>query len=82
MHQQAQGLQSTKLPTNDNYIKNIKINIARLIGTMPKGTNVKTVLEKGIENNTFPSSPTPNVKTNDVCYFLIENIPKVWAISI
>ena len=76
MHQEAQGLQSTKLPTKDNYMKNIKRNIARLRGTMPKGTTIKTVLEKDIENDAFLSSLNPNKKTNNVCYFLIENSPK------
>ena len=57
-------------------MKNIKRNIARLRGTMRKGTNIKTVLEKDVENDTFPSSPTPNEKTSNVCYFLIENSPK------
>ena len=78
LHQEAQGLQSTKPDKQDNdfYIKNIRRNIARLKDNMEKVTNISTILRKNIDKDAFPTSPLPNVKTHDVCYFILENNPK------
>ena len=75
IHQEAQGLQSTKKIDNDSYIKTIRNNISRLTRGN-KGVNIKQLLEEDMEKDAFPPSPTPNVKTNDVCYLLVENNPK------
>ena len=47
LHQEAQGLQSTKTPNldNENYIKNIRQNIARLKSKMKKDTNLSTLIK-------------------------------------
>ena len=76
MHQEAQGLQSTKVIDNEIYLKNIKRNIARLKRNVPKDSNIKDLLEDDITKDAFPLSPTPNIQTNDVCYFLTETSPK------
>ena len=55
MHQEAQGLQSTKVIDNEIYLKNIKRNIARLKRNVPKDSNIKDLLEKDSNRDFSPS---------------------------
>ena len=43
---------------------------------MPQGTNVKRILEEDIATDAFSPSPALNIKTNGVCYFLVEHNQK------
>ena len=78
LHQESQGLQSTKHTNldNDNYINTIRKNIARLKSKLKKDTNLSSLIKNDIELDAFPPSPSPNVKTHDVCYIIIPSTPK------
>ena len=73
LHQELQHLQSTKQPDINIYMKNIYRKVARLKIKMSKNVNFRDPLEKGIKEDAFPSSLSPNVKTNDVIYLLLES---------
>ena len=37
-----------------------------------KGKTLEQVFKEEIDNDTFPQSPSPNIKTNNVAYILID----------
>ena len=76
LHQESQHLQSTKPHDTDMYLKNIKRNIARLKNSVSNNQSLKGLLANDIAADAFPLSPTPNTKTSDVLYTLIESSPK------
>ena len=36
------------------------------------GQSIQEVLQQELDDNSFPTSPTPNLKTNDVAYMVID----------
>ena len=76
LHQEAQHLQSTKQHEKNDYLQNIKANIARLRTKYGPNKSFKLLLENDIKADAFPVSPTPNIKTNHVIYALIESSAK------
>ena len=59
-----------------HYLQNIKANIARLKNKQGPNKSFKLLLENDITADTFPISPTPNIKENHVIYTLIESSSK------
>ena len=76
MHQESQGLQSTKQIDSYSNIENINWNTARLKGNIPLVSSIKKLSENDIKTDAFPLSPVPNIKSNDICYLLIRNSKK------
>jgi hypothetical protein len=78
LHQEAQGLQSTKPKDYEKeYIANVRKNIARLKAlSTDKVPDMKKLLLDDIAVDAFPKSPSPNNKTNAVIYSIIEQNPK------
>ena len=76
MHQESQHLQSRKPIATNDYITNIRKNIAKLKSGKNVNSDLKSLLTKHISEDAFPPSPTPNVKTNQVIYSIFESNPK------
>lgn len=75
MHNKKHDLQSTKSLSLKAYHEEIQNNIKRLQITDPYSTtSLHTLLEKDINDDTFPSAPKPNKKTHDVAYAIMEKI--------
>ena len=70
-NQQKQGLQSTSSPNYESQLKSIRQKIKKLKNKYP-GTSLDKLVQKDIEDDAFPISPVPNVKTNEVLYALIK----------
>ena len=66
LHQEHQNLQSTK-QTSETHRKQIE-----KIQKQQKGKSMETVLNKEILHDSFPPSPVPNIKSNDVAYVIID----------
>ena len=73
MHQEQQNLQSTKVAIKDYKTKMEKLRqrIKTMQALKTKGQTLEKMFIEEIENDTFPQSPSPNIKTNDVVYILI-----------
>ena len=73
MHQERQNLQSTKQkhpkPTN---IEAIKSHFKKLKEKKKTGQSIQEVLHQELDEDSFPNPPTPNLKTNDVNYMVID----------
>ena len=50
--------------------------MARLKNSLKGNATLQSILEKDIQKDAFPSPPSPNLKTNDVIYTLVESSPK------
>ena len=72
MHQEKGGLQSTKHVNSSSILKNIKSNIA----TLKKTTNQHNEEMFDILKDSFPSTPSPNKKSNNIIYSIIEHTQK------
>ena len=73
MHQERQHLQSTQAPKNSNpRLDKIKAHLQRLRDKQKPGQSIEDVLKDEIDADSFPSSPQPNEKTNDVIYAVIK----------
>ena len=74
LKQERQRLQSTsKSSLNyDDYIQQIKKNIANLKKNLPANTTIQQALEADILADAFPSSDEPNIKTKEVAYSLVD----------
>ena len=77
--QTRQHLQPTKnLPVDQNaYIEVIKKNITQLKSTSTKDNkkSIEKLLRASMDNDFFPLSDSPNCKTNEVIYSIIDSSP-------
>ena len=74
IHQERQNLQSTKV-SNENYEEKMEKIRKRLKTLQVLQTKVKTleqVFTEDLNSDNFPQSPSPNIKTNDIAYILID----------
>ena len=71
-HQERQNLQSTKKqPNRPQDIKAIKERIIQLYAEKEPGQSFQDILQQNVDEDSFPDSPTPNKKTHDVAYMVI-----------
>ena len=54
-----------------NKYEAIREHVAKLKANIKPGQSLRDVLIQELDNNSFPPSPTPNNKTNDVAYMII-----------
>ena len=73
LHQERQGLQSTKYPvTSDISSDKIRKHLQKLKAKNKKGENLEDVLKRDLTDHNFPASDEPNKKTKEVIYTLID----------
>ena len=73
MHQERQNLQSTKGSEDyDTRMDKIRNRLKKLQALKSKGQTLEEVFTEEIHKDNFPKAPTPNIKTNDVAYILID----------
>ena len=73
IHQERQNLQSTKFgedPTAN--IDKIRKRLRKLQALKTNGKTLEDVLTEELHTDNFPTSPTPNVLTNEVAYMLLD----------
>ena len=58
-------------PQNNEAIKNIREHFKKLKTKQKPGQTLEEVLQVEIQEDSFPISETPNIKTNDVVYAVI-----------
>ena len=72
LNQEKKNLQNTKMPPKNNeLIQNIREYFKKLKAKQKPGQTVEEVLQVEIQEDSFPESETPNIKTNDVVYAVI-----------
>ena len=73
IRQEQQNLQSTKLTSlPPEHLRTIKKRFERLKEKKKPGQTITDVLHEELDEDSFPPSPTPNIKTNDVAYMVID----------
>ena len=74
LHQERQNLQSTNKAKVEHrkQMEKIKKRITELQKRTKPGQTIADTLKQDINEDHFPPSPTPNVKTNNVCYAIID----------
>ena len=71
-HQERQNLQSTKkTTTKPTNMEAIRKHFAKLKANKKPGQSLRDVLIQELDDDSFPPSPNPNNKTNDVAYMII-----------
>ena len=80
LSQTRQHLQSTKTPSpedNSTYLENIKKNITalRAKANSDDKKNLEQIIRDSWDEDAFPSSDTPNQKTNEVVYAIFDSSP-------
>ena len=71
-HQDRQNLQSTKYTTTQSTdMEAIRKHFVKLKAKQKPGQSIRDVLLQELDDDSFPLSPTPNNKTNDVAYMII-----------
>ena len=71
LHQERQNLQSTKPIQKISDLQKIKEHFTRLKAKIKPGQTLETVLQQEIDEDSFPASPSPNIKSQDVAYMII-----------
>ena len=71
-NQERQGIQSTKPSKYTDTLKIIRAKFRLLKQTLPANKSFKDVLEQDILCDYFPSSPSPNEKTNEVIHAIVD----------
>ena len=72
IHQQRQCLQSIKKePVKPSDIENKKQRILWLKAKLKPDKTIKYAIQEASNQNKFPQSPSPNIKTNDVMYMVV-----------
>ena len=73
LHQKRHNLQSTKQkPPKPTNIDAIKAHFKKFKEKKKPGQLIQEVLQQELDEDSFPNSPTPNLKTNDVGYMVID----------
>ena len=73
IRQEQQNLQNTKLTSlPPEHLRTIKKRFERLKEKKKPGQTITDVLHEELDEDSFPPSPTPNIKTNDVAYMVID----------
>ena len=73
LHQERQNLQSTKT-TNEDYtakMDKLRERLKRMKARTTKEKTLEEVFIEELDEDSFPQSPVPNIKTNDVAYILV-----------
>ena len=72
---ERQGLQSTSCPRNTykQRLKNIKERFLHLKQNLKSGQTFQQAFELDIDSDFFPQSETPNARTHNVCYTLLDH---------
>ena len=71
LHQERQNLQSTNPKSEKPDLKKIKKHFESLKAKLKPGQTLEQVLTQEIDTDNFPSSPSPNTKSQDVAYMII-----------
>ena len=75
LNQERQGIQSTK-NTHVSYkstIEKIRNHVAQLKKNLPTGTTLEDAIRTEIIQDSFPSSDSPNIKTKEVLYAMVDS---------
>ena len=73
IHQGRQNLQITKKITMlPSEITKIRERITHLKKKLKPGQTLPEAIQEELHENSFPSSQSPNIKTNDVIYMVID----------
>lgn len=71
--QERQNLQSTSMnKAYDTQMERIRQRLKAMQALKSKGQTIEQIVKKEIENDAFPPSPSPNTKTHDVVYVVID----------
>ena len=72
MHQERQNLQSTKVSIDyDTKMDKLRKRLKAMQALKTKGRTLEELFTEKRDDDKFPTSPTPNIKTNDVACILI-----------
>ena len=68
LHQERQNLQTT----SREKLEAIKQRFTQLKAKQNPGQSLSDVLKAELDTDSFPLSPAPNTRTNDVAYMIID----------